>query len=152
MTGAGFSLSGLAVSLAILAPNLVLLWAPPRDHLPSPAIPPAVRALERVGQIGCLVLPAISGSNGPVNALLVMILLCIGVYYGLWVRYLVAGRSVAQLFAPLGPVLVPMAVFPVLAFLIAALWLSSELLAVAGIALAVGHLGTAWRTARTLEW
>ena len=147
----GFSLAGLAVSLAVLAPNLALVWAPPRDRTAiTVKVPLPVSALERVGQVGCLVLPAISGTRGHVDAWLVLVVLLVATYHGLWVRYLRTGRRAAQLFAPLGPVPVPMAVVPVLAFLVAAIWLSTWPLAVASALLAVGHVTTAARTAHAL--
>lgn len=147
----GFSLAGLAVSLAVLAPNLALVWAPPRDWSAiRVTVPLPVSALERVGQIGCLVLPAISGTHGHVDPWLVLLVLLVAIYHGLWVRYLLTGRRTAQLYAPLGPVPVPMAVVPVLAFLVAAIWLTTWPLAVAGALLAVGHLTTAARTAHAL--
>jgi len=145
----GFSLAGLLVSLAILLPNLVLLVAPVHD-MPGalPTLPPVIVWAERIGQAGCLVLPAITGGPAGLSPWAVLTALLIAVYWALWLRYLIAGRRFAQLYAPLGPIPVPMAVFPVAAFFAAAAWLLSWPLAVAAAVLAVGHITTALSIAR----
>ncbi len=143
----GFSLAGLVVSLAILAPTLLLRGAPAP---PPPAVPAVLTGLERAGQAGCLVLPALTGDPTGRGWLVVVLAAVLG-YYALWARYLYGGRRLALLYAPLGPIPVPMAVLPVLAFLAAALWLASWPVAVAVAVLAVGHLPTSWLVARGLS-
>ena len=121
--------------------------------------------LERAGQAGCLVAPAMTGSSmvgsGGRVGWLVLVVVSVAIYYGLWVRYFRRGRSFAALYAPLRlrpgvgsgggvawSVPVPMAVFPVLGFLAAAAWLGSWWAAAAALALAIGHIGSALRIAR----
>jgi hypothetical protein len=156
-----FSVGGLLVSVAVLLPTLLLLPFPPKG---SPDVPPRVgwplASLEKVGQVGCLVAPAL-GSGGVVrNGWLVLVVACIAAYYGLWVRYFWRNRRFAALYEPLmvslgtrRPVVVPvpMAVFPVMAFIGTALWLSSWWVAASALALAVGHIGSALRIARATE-
>jgi len=145
----GFSLAGLLVSLAILLPNLVLLVAPadgaPR---PLPAPRPVIVWAERIGQAGCLVLPALTVGSAGMSPWAVLTALFIAAYWALWLRYLITGRRFAQLYSPLGPIPVPMAVFPVAAFFTASAWLLSWPLAVAAAVLAVGHIPTALTIAR----
>ena len=104
--------------------------------------------LERVGQVGCLVLAVIvapvSGHPGWLIALIALVAL----YYLLWVRYLVGGRPFRLLYAPLGPVPVPLALTPVLAFLSASVWLQNWPLAAAALVLGVGHITVSLQTAR----
>ncbi len=149
LTTVGFSVAGLIVSLAILAPNLVLLGWPARDQPvgePSPGM--ILTVLERAGQACCLVLPALTGGSPHLDLWLLAVVLLIAAYYGLWVRFFLSGRQFDRLYAPLGPIPIPMALFPVLAFFAAAGWLNSWWLAAGALILAVGHIGTSWLTYR----
>ncbi|MBM9468728.1 hypothetical protein [Nakamurella leprariae] len=73
-----FSLAGLLVSLAVLTPNLLLAVAPPRDR-PTvlPTLPGPIVVLERVGQAGCLVAPALTGQPARADARLVLVVLLV---------------------------------------------------------------------------
>ena len=146
---AGFSLAGLLISLALLAPSL-LFARDLREHAGVPGrVPPVLGLIERVGQVGCLVLAPLSGGAGRGAAWGVVVGVLVAGYYALWARYLAGGRRVEALYAPLGPVPVPMALLPVLAFLTTAYWVGSWPLALAAVVLAAGHLPVAWRSART---
>lgn len=147
-----WSIPGLVLSLAVLAPALLLLaWRPT-------SVPDAVDdggsvwgAIEKAGQAGCLVAPFLTGMAGGASiaagvrfAALGVTVAAVGVYYALWVRYL-RGRRFVDLYRPWGPVPVPMAVFPVIAFGVSAVWLQSWWVAAAALVLAIGHIGCAWR-------
>lgn len=143
----GFSPWGLLVGLAVLLPNLLLVWFPPRTPIPRVVIPWWMGGFERVGQALCLVVPAITAPGdlawwwcGPVVAGLTG-------YYALWVRYVRTGRSASALYGPVWGVPVPMAVLPVLVFVAAAMWLRNPWLAVSAAVLAVGHVPAAMRIA-----
>lgn len=136
----GFSPLGLIVSIAVLAPNLLLLVAPPRTPLPSARVPGALTLLERAGQALCLVVPAITEPGELRWWGFVVVVAALAVYYGLWMRYLVGGRDGAALYRPLWRVPVPMAIAPVVAFLGAAAWLSNPWVAGAAAVLAAGHI------------
>ena len=56
----GFSPIGLAISVAVLTPNLLMLIFPPRDAQPVVRVPGPVSWLERAGQALCRVVPAIT--------------------------------------------------------------------------------------------
>ncbi len=138
----GFSWLGLLVSLGILAPSFLLMLFPPTEALPTPRISPVFTATEKVGQAGCLAIPVLSerGFAEPGSTVaLTLMLASIAAYYGLWARYLFRGRHPLTLYGPLWRIPVPMAVFPVLAFGFAALWIGSWWLAVATVILAAGH-------------
>lgn len=145
------SLAGLGLSLAVLAPNLLLVVAPPAG-VPAtmPSVPRTLTVLERAGQAGCLVAPALTGGSGGLSGVLLLVVVLVAGYHGLWVRYLTTGRRFATLYAPLGPVPVPMAILPVLAFGVGAIWLASWPLAVASVVLAAGHVPTSWLIRRRL--
>jgi hypothetical protein len=147
-----FSIAGAVVSLVVLLPNLLLVVFPPRDALPTRDAGLFATILERAGQAGCLVLPFLVGGPGGWSWWLVPLGVATAAYLALWVRYLVDRRT-ASLFRPLGagPVRlpVPMAVFPVLAFLSAGGWLGSVFVGGAALVLAAGHLpnsSAAWRS------
>lgn len=146
----GFSPLGLAVSLAVFAPNLILAWFPPRTPLPAAKVPRALGWLERAGQVLCLVVPAITPAGVVVWWWAPFAMACLGVYYGLWARYLATGRSGDMLYRPLWRIPVPMAVLPVAVFLAAAGWLSNIWIAVAAMVLAAGHIPVAVIVARVV--
>ena len=145
-----FSLPGLLLTLAILLPNLLMLLLPPRDmpeRVPDAGI--FITVLERIGQAGCFVLPALLGGsfNGrPMDLWLALSALCVVAYWAMWARYAIGGRRFRLLFQPLWFVPVPMALFPVLAFGFAAAWGRSPWLGAAAVVLAVGHMMNSWKT------
>lgn len=147
----GFSPLGLAVALAILLPNLLLIWFPPAEPWPAVRVPWLLTAFERAGQALCLVVPAITVPGPLVWWWLVAVAAAIAGYYGSWVRYLVRGRSPRALYGPIGPVPVPMAILPVAAFLTAAAWLSNPWLAAAAVVLGVGHIPASVIIARVVD-
>ena len=80
------------MSLAVLAPNL-LLWAfPPRIPAPATQTQTSWVWLERCGQALCLVVPAITEPGEFVHWFSAPALAALTAYYALWVRYLVTGR------------------------------------------------------------
>lgn len=146
----GFSPWGVGVSLAVLLPNLVLAWAPPRDGYPAAPVPLFLTSLERAGQALCLVIPAIV-APAPLRWwwMLPLIAALVG-YYLLWMRYLTRGRTAGSLFEPVWRVPVPMAILPVIAFAAAAVWLGNPWLAAAALILGVGHIPASIIRARAL--
>ena len=111
-----FSIAGLAVSILVLAPNLLLLAAPPRDGIRTRDAGIVATVLERAGQAGCLVAPFLTGGAATWSLWLVPVVLAVAGYLALWGRYL-AERRFATLYRSAGPLPIPMAVLPVVAFL-----------------------------------
>lgn len=135
-----FSPLGLALAVAVLAPTALLFFFPPRTAMPTGGVPRGLRIVESVGQALCVAVPVLTAPGtvvwwwcAPAGAFLCA-------YYGLWGRYLARGRAAALLYRPLGPIPVPMAVFPVLTFLSGAAWLSDAWIAAAALILAAGHI------------
>lgn len=154
-----FSIAGAVVSLVVLLPNLLLIAFPPRDDVRPRDAGMLATILERAGQVGCLVLPFLVGGQGTWSWWLVPVVVAIGAYLALWGRYLVERRT-ASLYRPLGfrrsgsapfALPIPMAVFPVLAFLSAAGWLGSVYVGAAALVLAAGHLPNSWAAWRSIE-
>lgn len=136
----GFSPLGLAVALAVLLPNLLLIRFTPTQPWPRARVPWILRALEQAGQALCLVVPVITLPGPLAWWWLVVALAAVAGYYALWARYLVRGRSLHALYGPFWHVPVPMAILPVVAFLAAAAWLSNPWLAAAAVVLGIGHI------------
>lgn len=138
----GFSVLGLIVSLAVLSPNLLLLWFPPRDvALQTRRRPPAALVwLERLGQALCVVVPVVTLPGRMTWWAIVPTALALIGYYALWARYLTTGRRLAALYQPCWRIPVPMAVAPVLVFLGSAAWLGNPWMALSAVILAAAHL------------
>lgn len=140
----GFSVTGTIIAAAMLLPNLFYLFFPPQN------VPQGKRdaglfftILERAGEVALIVFLVISHdafANKGINVWAILMVVCIAVYYGLWLRYFLKGRQSALLTKPLLAFPVPMAVFPVFAFAFAGVWGNSFLLLAAAAAFALGHI------------
>lgn len=144
----GFSVTGLIIAAVILAPNLVFVVFPPR-HMPQGLKSAGLffTICERIGQAACTILLILSGNAyqaASVDVWFLLMAVCIAVYYGLWIRYFIGGREFALAFHPLWLVPIPMAIFPILAFGFAAVWVQSLWLGIAAVLLAVGHFANSW--------
>lgn len=144
----GFSLLGLAVSLAIFLPNLLLIPFPPRPKLESPAVPRVLLVFERAGQALCMTVPAITATGATAWGWAVPVALAVLAYGALWIRYLRRGRPASALSDTVLGIPVPMALAPVAAFLGTAAWLQNPWIALAAVVLAVGHIPTSLLAAR----
>lgn len=146
----GFSLLGTLMALTLLAPSMLMI------KFPLENVPAGVRdagsvfiILERIGQLGCIGILAISKDNFQhvkFGILAALIVLFIMIYYGLWIRYIVKGQQFKLLWDPLVFIPIPMAVIPVCAFGLAAIWGKSIWLSLAVVCLAIGHLANSWQS------
>jgi hypothetical protein len=146
----GFSPFGLVLSLAVLAPNLLMIWLPPRTAAPSVAVPRPLAWLERTGQALCLVLPVIVEPAATRWWWSWPVAIALAVYYALWARYLHEGRALTALYRPLWKIPVPMAVMPVAALLAGSVLLDNVWLAAGALVLAAGHVPASVVIARSL--
>ncbi|WP_345751496.1 hypothetical protein [Microbacterium rhizophilus] len=147
----GFSPLGLIVSVAVLAPSLLLIRHPPRDGLPDARPPRWLGVLERAGQALCLVMPVIVAPGRIAPWWSLAVATAVIPYWALWARYLRGGRTAELLYRPLWRVPVPMAVLPVLAFLAAGAWLANPWIALAALVLAAGHVPVSLIAARAVR-
>lgn len=143
----GFSVMGLVLSLVVLAPNLLLLWFPPRPQIGTVRVPRAFVMLERAGQALCMTVPAITVGE-PILWWFVPVAVFAIMYWALWVRFLATGRPLEALFGAVWGIPVPMALLPVLTFLAGAVWLTSPWVAISATVFAAGHIPTSMITAR----
>lgn len=147
----GFSPWGLAVSVAVLAPNLLLVWLPPRQPLPRVSVPWPIGVAERAGQALCLVVPAVTEPGATRWGWSAVVAASVVAYWMLWGRYLATGRRAHALYAPVWRVPVPMALLPVAAFLATGLWLDDLWAVGAALVLAAGHIPVSALTARAWD-
>lgn len=146
-----FSLLGLLIGAVILLPNLFMIFVPPvgmpqglRDgHI-------ALTIAENIGRAAVFVILILFSSKAiaiaRADGWLVLLCVCVAVYYGLWIRYAVRGGDFSLLFRPLWGIPVPMAVFPAAVFLLAAVWMRSLPLAIAAGIFGVAHIIISLRT------
>ena len=144
------------ITAAVLVPNLVFLAFPPKNVAKYGKAEDSAlfTIIERVGQVSAFVLPLLfplsfSGAWTLVAWLAMGILLVS--YYALWVRFFAGNRDYALLFRPALGAPAPMAIAPVLYFLLSSLVLGSVWQAIAASILGVGHVTTTIREARRLE-
>lgn len=147
----GFSFIGTLIGILILLPSILFFAKFPPKNMPADSTDPGLiyTILERVGQIGCLAVLAISKDNFQGTAADVwamLMILCIAVYYCLWIRYIAKGQDYIWLWKPLLFIPIPLAIFPVLAYGFAALWGKSVWLGIAVLLLAIGHFRISWHS------
>lgn len=147
---------GWIIPAAVMAPNALVIAFPPRaipaKRGPTPLL---MTIIERLGQAAVCLVPCLYRLDR-IDGLtawtaLAGMSLSLAVYYACWVRYLRTGREYRSLFAPLGPVPLPMAVAPIALFFLSAVLLSSIPMAVATLIFATGHLANSQRERRRCE-
>ena len=138
---------GWAVSVAVLAPNVIWMALPPVG-LPSEQTQPsrsqrALEVLEHIGRVGMFVLPLFYDFHLKSTAervCLVAAIFALGAYYAGWLRYFSNGRQFKLLFAPMLGLPVPLAVSPVVACLAVSVPLHSWPLASVAVLFGVVHI------------
>lgn len=148
------SLIGALFALGALAPSFLVIFFPPRKRpgqLPVPEGP--LTAMEYAGRAGCLLVCCFSGDifTPHFGVWFWVSLVILAAYWALWVRFFAGGRPFRALYAPLGPLPIPMAVLPVCLFLVMALWGRSIGLGLVALVLALGHVPSSWRIVQALK-
>ena len=135
-----FSLTGLVVfALPMLINVAYVLWPPVGDVQPPTGITRWVEIVEKVSRIAYLFAVVFLVSNRVLpgkRAYLWLAVVFLALYYVVWLRYFLTGRNPARLGQTFLLVPMPLAVFPVLYYLCAALWLGN--LPAAGLMLIFG--------------
>ena len=139
-----FSWIGLVVFALPMLINLVYAAFPPADE-PQPPAPVTrwVEIVEQASRIAYLLAVTFLVSRTPVSVRSPWFFLAVAfllLYYAVWIRYFVFGRDVALLERVFLFVPMPLAVFPVLYFLCAALWLHNVPAAVLMVIFGATHL------------
>ena len=133
----------LLITAAVLLPNLLYIFFPPKNVQAQGKEPIVFVLFERIGQIAMFLSPMLSEMlfDPPYRIAMFAIMgWFLILYYICWLRYMLRGRDFRMLFAPFLKIPIPMAVFPVLYFIAASVFLMSPVLLVSTIIFAVGHL------------
>lgn len=151
----GFSIIGTIIAIAIFIPNLLMMKFPP-NNAPKDLKDAGIifTVLERIGQVGCILILVISKTNFEkltINIWAVFMGSCLLIYYFLWARYVVKGQEYNLLWEPLSFIPIPMAVFPVGAFLFAAILGKSIWLVILVVFLGIGHFANSWHSYKELK-
>ncbi len=146
----------LLITVAVLIPNLLFLVLPPKSATKygKPDGPPLFTVLEKIGQVSTFVLPLfspLSFSGAWTLVAWVAMGTLLASYYALWIRFFVGDRNYALLFRPILNVPVPMALSPVLYFLLSSVILGSIWQAIAAVVLGVGHITVSIRESHRLK-
>ena len=148
--------ASLLITAGVLAPNLLFLVLPPSDadKFGTSADSLFFRILERIGQVGSFILPLffpLEFSGTLVRVAWIMMGVFLAFYYAGWTRFFVGSRGYALLFKPMLGVPVPMALSPVLYFLVSSVVLGSIWQAIAAAILGVGHVTVTVREYRRID-
>lgn len=122
-----FSWVGLVVFALPMLINIAYVMFPPAGEAKPPApVTHWVEIVEQVSRIAYLLAVTLLVSRRPVSwrsAWLFLAAVFLSLYYAVWIRYFALGREIALLKRTFLFVPMPLAVFPVLYFLCAAVWL-----------------------------
>jgi len=135
----------LLIPFMILLPNLAFARLQPRS-LPGPHESkenPILVGAERVGQLGAFVLPlfyTIHIETAFEKFSFAGMVLFLALYYLGWMRYFSGDREYKLLFKPMLGVPVPMAIGPVMYFLLASIVLHAPFLLICSAVFALGHI------------
>lgn len=139
-----FSLPGLiAFALPMLINLAYVLWPPVGEVQPPTNITRWVELVERITRVPYLLaLVFLAGDRTLPGkcALLWLAVVFLALYYAVWLRYFLGGRNPALLGQAFLFVPMPLAVFPVLYYLCAALWLGNPPAAVLMLLFGAAHL------------
>lgn len=126
-----------------LFPNITFIKRNAHTEIKNkPIIFSIIEILELIGQLNCFIF--IIFSNDPlklnnINPFMMLMILCILIYYGLWIRYIVNGQNFLFLWKSFLYIPIPLAIFPVCIFGFAALWKNSVMLGISTITFAICH-------------
>ena len=139
-----FSWIGLVVFALPMLINIAYAIFPPSGKVEQPAaVTRWIEVVEQISRIAYLLTITLLVSRRPFHfrsAWLCAAALFLILYYIVWIRYFAGGRDIALLNRPFLFVPMPLAVFPVLYFLCAALWLRNIPAAIIMLILGAAHL------------
>ena len=139
-----FSWVGLVVFTLPMLSNIAYVVFPPVGKAEQgAAVPHWIEIVEQISRIAYLAAITLLVSRAPIqfrSVWLWLAALFLILYYAVWIRYFVGGREIALpnrafLFVPM-----PLAVFPVLYFLCAAIWLHNLPAAIIMVIFGAAHL------------
>lgn len=153
----GFSWTGFLVFLLPMIINIFYALFPPigrnKEALKNKKYP-VLEGIEQVSRIVFAILICILVSNRPLNyknPLIYVSAAFLVLYYMVWLRYFWGGRKAALLGESFLMISQPLAVFPVLYFLFASLWMNNPLAALVMVVFGVAHNIITYRNLQDFE-
>lgn len=118
--------SGWVAALPVALPNVIWALVPSPAAPTAPEAPPSlllrlVSMIESAGRVAVFAWPFFLGWHVETTRDVVLVatgVMALGVYFVGWGRFFLRGRAPTWLFAPLGPLPVPLAIAPVVYFLV----------------------------------
>ncbi len=139
-----FSWIGLVVFSLPMLINIAYVLFPPTGEIPSSKSATRwVEIIEAVSRIVYFVLLTFLVSKNPLKSKSVWLLTAVVfllLYYIVWIRYFIGGRKVALLGRSFLFVPIPLAIFPVVYYLCAAIWMGNIPAAVAMSVFGAAHI------------
>ena len=142
----GFSIVGVAFLAMLFVPNI--RWAksqPPGYEEISRNENKVLLLFERIGQVlatcSAVVFVCPQGFSLPWLLWLLIAFLLMLLYEAAWARYFKGGEKLEDMYRPLGPIPVPIASLPVVAFALLGIWHQSPIAVIAAVILGIGHIG-----------
>lgn len=146
----GFSTRGLLVVMLAMLPN-ILYGILPKNNISEAQTTPSIllEQIENISRVLFIIFFVIIVNkkieySKPVYILGMVVFLLL--YYYLWVRYFMNGLDVSYLGKNLGFIPAPLAVFPVVYFAFAALWLHNIPAGVAIVIFGICHIVNSYYT------
>ena len=139
-----FSWVGLAVFALPMLINIAYVMFPPVGKAEQTAAAThwieIVEQISRIAYLFAITLLVSRDERSFQSAWLYLTAIFLILYYGVWLRYFMGGREIALLNRPFLFVPMPLAVFPVLYFLCAAIWLHNLPAAIIMLIFGAAHL------------
>ena len=140
-----FSWVGIAVFALPMIINVFYVLFPPADEgaKQSASNSKLLEIVENVSRIVYLILLTFLVSKNSLDLKSVWLYVSaafLALYYATWIRYFIGGRKIALLNKPFLFVPIPLAIFPVLYFLCAAIWMKNIPAAIDMIIFGAAHI------------
>lgn len=150
----GFSYIGLIFLLMLAVPNILWSRQKPADYNDE-GESGILLMLERIGQLGCAVCMLMFsnfnvGEASPWNAWLVVAFILMGLYELCWFKYFKGRKRAKDMYRSFFGIPVPLAVFPVSAFLLLGIYGKVIWMILFAVILGVGHIGIHVQHAKNL--
>lgn len=139
-----FSWIGLVVFALPMFVNIAYVAFPPAgDVANTKNVTHWVEIVENISRIAYLILmtfPLSKKSLNPQSAWMIFAAVFLILYYIVWIRYFAGGRDIILLGKPFFFVPIPLAVFPVLYYLFAAIWMENIPAAIMMLIFGAAHI------------
>lgn len=139
-----FSWRAAVIFVLAMLPNVIYFIAPPND-IPKTLgskvkIVEFIENISRIIAFALLLFVAQNQNPSLKSAWVIGIIIFMGLYYILWIRYFIEGSSYALLGKSLLGIPSPMAIFPICCFICASFWLNCLPAVIAFVIFGIAHI------------